>query len=504
MKMNNFLQQNDANETPVFISDYQVKLCNDMINRHNTATGESVTALPPYFVWDNKHNTNYRISAPLLANYIRSTEHFFYVAAPHGGDDAMLYWYGNGCYHLISNRIFKGKIKQYIYSYTCEINVVNIVNEVFNDLNTDINYKSFEELDANENTINFLNGLLNVDTMELRAHSPDEISTIQLPCKWNPNAQSQPIFDSYMDTLTGGDNNVKQLLMEFMGVALSNVAGYRAKKSLLIVGKGNTGKTQLRSLCNMLLGSENVSTADMGVFEQQFGPIQVIGKRLIGSPDLKFKEDRSIEVFKQLTGGDDISCERKFGGSYQYRFKGVIWNCGNDFPRFCGDKGLHVYDRFVVVRCDNIIPENKRDANICEKMYQERESIIVQAVLALKRFIANDYKYDIPPICNNNLREFKYENSQVEEFIASCCEYVKVPTPVSSICSTRVVFAVFREWARFNNYKPLTVRKFRAELACILNNGDVNSLDKISNGYHYYPKIVLNNQARVIYKDLIR
>ena len=51
-----------------------------------------------------------------------------------------------------------------------------------------------------------------------------------------------PVFDSYMDTITNGDEMVKQLLMEFIGVCISNVKGWRMKKALFLVGQGDTGK----------------------------------------------------------------------------------------------------------------------------------------------------------------------------------------------------------------------------------------------------------------------
>ena len=36
---------------------------------------------------------------------------------------------------------------------------------------------------------------------------------------------TREVFDRYLDTLTGGDRSVVELLLQFMGVCLSNVRG---------------------------------------------------------------------------------------------------------------------------------------------------------------------------------------------------------------------------------------------------------------------------------------
>ena len=51
-----------------------------------------------------------------------------------------------------------------------------------------------------------------------------------------------------MHTLTNGDARLQQLLLEFIGACISNIKGWRMKKALFLVGDGNTGKSQLKSL----------------------------------------------------------------------------------------------------------------------------------------------------------------------------------------------------------------------------------------------------------------
>lgn len=94
------------------------------------------------------------------------------------------------------------------------------VNEVLQHITTDLTYVSQDDLNTDEDIINFQNGLLKVTAtdVELMPHSAELMSTIQIPCEWKENDVDTPVFNAYMDTLTDGDDGIKKLLMEFISV----------------------------------------------------------------------------------------------------------------------------------------------------------------------------------------------------------------------------------------------------------------------------------------------
>ena len=151
--------------------------------------------------------------------------------------------------------------------------------------------------------------------------------------------------------------------------------------------------------------------------------MSLMSKRLVGSPDMPYMSAKNMDNFKIITGGDGIPIQMKHGDFYTIKFNGLMWNCGNELPRFGGDKGPHVYERFVIVRCDNVIPEEKQDKQLLEKMYAEREAIVVLAVEAVRKVIANGYRYDIPESCETNNLAYQLENSPVRTFYEECCRY---------------------------------------------------------------------------------
>ena len=151
--------------------------------------------------------------------------------------------------------------------------------------------------------MNFQNGLLHLSTMTLSPHDPKVLSTIQLPCNWKPNTPA-PVFDEYLKTLTDGDPGITQLLMEFIGACLSNVKGHRMKKALFMVGDGNTGKSQVRSLVEKLLGKGNYANIDLRTIEARFGTGVIYGTRLAGTADMSFLTIDELKTFNETSMKD--------------------------------------------------------------------------------------------------------------------------------------------------------------------------------------------------------
>lgn len=177
---------------------------------------------------------------------------------------------------------------------------------------------------------------------------------------------------------------VKQQLMEFIGVCISNVKGWRMKKALFLVGQGDTGKSQLKSLVERLLGRGNFIGIALKEIESRFGTGAVYGTRLAGSSDMSFLSVDELKTFKKMTGGDSFFAEFKGQQAFEFTFNGLLWFCMNRLPKFGGDDGKWVYDRIMVVDCPNVIPKEQQDKQLLEKMYAERRGIVKKAVKALQ------------------------------------------------------------------------------------------------------------------------
>ena len=253
--------------------------------------------------------------------------------------------------------------------------------------------------------------------------------------------------------LTAGDPETQKLLLQFMGAALSNIKGSRYKKALFMVGEGDTGKSQLKILTEKLLGHDNYAGIDLQELEARFGSSAIYGKRLAGSADMSYVTVKELKTFKLCTGGDSIFIEFKGKNAFSFIYGGLIWFCMNRLPRFGGDDGKWVFDRIMVVRCENIIPLEKQDKKLVDKMYAERDGIIYKAVMAVRETIENGHRFSEPDKVIEARNEYRTENNSVLAFINECMEKREFPgvIPSNDKSNIKTVFLVYRRWCGDNN-----------------------------------------------------
>jgi len=439
------------------------------------------------------------VSIPLLAEHVRRTMHYILVR-DNGKQGIRLYVYKHGVYLLYSQDMMLGEIKQFIADYDPEIVRMSDVSGAYQHIMTDLCYVSESALNADEDIINFQNGLLRIteDRLTLEPHSPEVYSTIQIPCDWIGQESKTPEFDRYLDTLTDGKKDVQFLLYEWIGTVLSNIPGFRGKKSLFMVGKGDTGKSQIKALVERMLGPGNFIGIDLKEIEARFGTGALYGTRLAGSSDMSFLSVDELKTFKKLTGGDSVFAEFKGQQPFEFTYKGYLWFCMNRLPKFGGDDGKWVYDRIIVVKCLNVIPKEKQDKKLLGRLYAERAGIIYKAVKALQRYIADGYRYQEPQEVINAREAYQEENSTVMNFFNECmCR--RDPAAPADTCTTTKIYRVYRAWCKDNNNGyAKTAKEFRDILSEHLGStyADLTVHKKCGACYKDY---TLNEECKQLY-----
>ena len=453
----------------------------------------------PDFIRFNEMTGQPYVVVPALAQHVRN--HMKYLLVRDSGKHGLLkYVYEGGVYKLYADEMFKGYIKQFVEDYDPELVKIHQINEAFQHIITDRNYIGQDDLNSREDIIKFRNGLLIVtaDRLELIPHTPSIYSTIQIPCRWTGKMSETPVFIEYMRTLTNNDNAVARLLLQFMGACLSNIKGSRMKKSLFLVGDGNTGKSHLKSLVEKMLGKGNYTGIDLSEIEARFGTGTIYGTRLAGSSDMSFMTVGELKAFKLLTGGDAVFAEFKGLPAFEYKYNGLLWFCMNRLPKFGGDDGKWVYDRIMVVNCPNVIPPEKQDKMLLDKMYAEREGIIFLAVKALQKVIKNGYFYDEPETVTQAREKYMSENNTVISFFEECMTR-RLSDTIRDKATTGKIYEVYRAWCFDNNGGfAKTAKEFRETLANHLDT-TFEEMTKRVHGNRYYTDYTLTIEAKQQY-----
>ena len=479
------------------LDDFQDVGTNTTVAHHNgngnNSTSSNAPELPPYIkekINEKTGELTYTLNCEILADVIRKKHDFILVKYANDRQSKPdFYLYEHGVYRIKNLDELRAFIKAYFLepykyynsSFVDTKNITKVCNSLYTDY---FKFVDSTQLNNNENIINFRNGLLYLDSMTLKPHTPSIYSTIQIDCDYNPNATNCSIFSNYINTLTNNNENVKRVILEVMGIAISNIKGHKMKMALFTIGKGDTGKSQIRLLTNKLIGFENTSGIDLDTLEERFGTSAIYQKRVIGSADMGFMNVKQLRTFKQITGGDGINCEFKGGAFFSYIFDGVVWFSANEMPRFGGDKGDWVYDRMIIAKCDNVIPKDKQDKNLVEKMMKEAPAIINILLSHVKDVIANGYEYHVPEECKLAREQYKKENSLVQTFLDECTE----PRKSYDCCTTKKMYDVFKAWCSDNarGYTP-TNQEFRKELVSIYGANDIKDIQSKVKGNWYYP-----------------
>ena len=447
---------------------------------------------------EKKNTVSHKLFAPKLARFIKNNVKYIF-ARNDSNSQVMRYFYEDGYYKKINDDELKSYIKDLIPLF---MEKKHDINEVFTLLTFDRVFKNIDELNDNENIINFKNGLLYLDTMELKPHTPDVLSTIQIPCNYNVDATmpDNSVFESFINYLTDYDTEVKSLLLQFLGYSISNVKGFKSKKALFMQGKGDTGKSQLKKLAERLIGKDNSTAIELEKLEARFGTATIYNKRLAGSNDMSYATVKELKALKQGTGGDTMTAEFKCQQQFDFIYGGLFWFCCNKMPKFGGDKGDWVYERIMIVECNNVVAVKDQNPNIVDDMLKESEYIVNLAIKELKRVLDNRCKFIIPDKCLLAREQYKVENNSFLTFVNECT--TKRGKGYDN-CTTKVFYDIYVEWCKENNNgyseKKKDIKQYMYELT---GTKKEEQLIGKSGGKQYYKDYTLNQDTINDYRKL--
>ena len=164
------------------------------------------------------------------------------------------------------------------------------------------------------NTINVLNGLLDVTTRKLRLHDPAFLSSVQLPITYDSDARCD-FWDKFISEVFPGDSEAIAWEIPAWLMTPEN----SIQKAVLLLGEGSNGKSAYLQACVAFVGRHNTAALSLHKIEQdKFAAARLMGKLANICPDLPTAHLSSTSMFKALTGGDVLSAEFKFRDSFEY------------------------------------------------------------------------------------------------------------------------------------------------------------------------------------------
>ena len=178
--------------------------------------------------------------------------------------------------------------------------------------------------------INFQNCLLDVRELRQRDHTPEHLTLIQLPHRWNPGAEC-PVFLRWVEQVAPGQlDGLLDVCCQMLDLS------EWPRLIVFLTGPTRSGKSTWIRILNALVGAHlraNVSLHDLSRSGQdKFATSSLFGKVLNTFADLSAEDLQDLSMVKVLTGGDEFEAQRKHGHRFQMRNQAMLVFSANTVP----------------------------------------------------------------------------------------------------------------------------------------------------------------------------
>lgn len=364
--------------------------------------------------------------------------------------DNRLYIYENGVY-TEDKKIVEKKI----------INIIPKANSFFrNEVYKNLELKATNKIfDKESEIINFKNGLYNLKSKQLYAHTPEFFSMNQVDVNYIANPQKIIAVDDFLDKISSYKKERKNAILEMIGYSMTT--SVKLQKAFILYGEtARNGKSTLSNVIQALIGKDNVSNISLkDMARNAFATFQIRNKLLnIGSEmSDEFLEDMS--TFKMFVTGDYLSVEEKFKSKQTISPYAKMLFIANELPAVA-DKTNGFYRRLEIIPLEtSFTDEDAKSFNIKDLLTSEAleylANISVSAYLNMGNVFSNYEESD------REVKKYKLNANSVVSFFNdkdSNCLYRKAEVTAQEF------YSAYKDYCIANQYKGLGRNKFYEQL----------------------------------------
>ena len=304
------------------------------------------------------------------------------------------------------------------------------------------------------------NGLIDVDALLtgnpnlLRPHSADWFSPVCLDYPYDPHAIC-PGWLKLLGEALEQDADRISLVQEWFGYCL--IHDTSLQKFMVIVGDGANGKTVVILVLVALLGKDNVSHVALEQFEQRFHLASTLGRLANVATEIG-EIDRAAEgALKAYVSGDPMFFDRKHLSGVQARPTARLLFTTNNLPQF-KDRSSGVWRRMIVLPFRVVIPPEKQDPHLVDKLRLELPGIFNWAVAGLRRLRQQGH-FTEAVVCREALEVYRIEANPARAFLLEC---VVAKKGDSIVCAK--LYVSYGIWCKDRGFQVLNAAQLGHEV----------------------------------------
>lgn len=267
---------------------------------------------------------------------------------------------------------------------------------------------------STDRRMNFMNGVLNIDTGEFENHDQGYGFRYVLPYCYDPDSRA-PVFEKFLDDVTLGREELKSVLLEFAGYAFSNDECWE-HKALMLLGHGRNGKSTFMSVLEALAGQGTYSSITLSDMKDEAMRYQLDGKLFNMAEETSPSALADSSIFKNIVAGGEIVVKKLWKQPYTIHNRAKIIVACNELPT-SQDKTDALYQRMLVVPFDAKFVGEKADKDMKLKLRRELPGVF-NLVLEGYRRLKKARHFTTGQALEAQIDKFKEDNDSVRMFMA--------------------------------------------------------------------------------------
>jgi putative DNA primase/helicase len=296
------------------------------------------------------------------------------------------------------------------------------------------------------NLIACRNGLLDLETGKLLAHTPRLFNVNCLPFDYDPKASAYPpMWMQFLRQLWPGDNDGKRArfaLQEMFGLMLT--PDTRFQKIFAIIGPRRSGKGTIGRVLRALLGKDNVEGPTLASLSTQFGLQPLIHKRAAIIADARLGKGSSVSAIAErllsISGEDALTIDRKHKTAWTGPLGTRFLILTNELPQIPDAAGA-LASRFIILMLKRSFYDEE-DLELTNKLLTELPGILNWALAGLKRLRKYGY-FEMPKSSHDAIRQLENLASPVRAFTRDWCN----TTDVDATIKVKALYTAYRCWS---------------------------------------------------------
>lgn len=376
----------------------------------------------------------------LLAEELLGEYHFATMM-----DSKEIYVYLDGYYQPLGEVLIKRECKRRLGDEYRK----NRAGEVTDYVEASTYVKRREE---SPNLLPLNNGVLDINTMELKPHAPELMFFNKLPMNYNAEADC-PEIKKFHKEIVNSEQDIK-VLEEAIGYCLYR--GYPIHKALMVVGGGANGKSTWLSLVRTFLGPQNVSGRNLFELEEvRFARADLFGKYANIYADLPDRALQRTGMFKMLTGADQLAAEKKFRDSFHFINYAKLLFSANKVPEAMDDTDAF-FRRWIIITFPNVFNGKNCDPRKLEKITTEEElSGLLNLALSTLKTLLNNGDFSHMKTTDEIREDYIRKSSPIASFVMDCLE-----VDSDAFIEKKELFNVFAAYCRSRGIPCVTQTTF--------------------------------------------